>query len=92
MSTGNGYAARLDAIQREVDQLWRTKASTESVQNLKEDVGELATKESVQNLKMEVAAARSEIGGLRRVLIVTAVSWAGGSGAFLIAVLQLTSG
>lgn len=76
MTAANGIVARIDALQREVDQLWRVKATKESVDNLKEDIAEL----------------KGEVRGLRRVLIVTAVSWAGGSGAFLIAVLQLTSG
>lgn len=76
MTTGNGLVARVEYLDREVDRLWKMKASKEVQDRIREDISEM----------------KEEVRGLRRVLIVTAVSWAGGSAGFLIAVLQLTGG
>lgn len=49
-----------------------------------------ATKESVVNVSDDVKDLKGDIAGLKKILIATAISWAGGSAAFLIAVLELT--
>jgi|tagenome__1003787_1003787.scaffolds.fasta_scaffold18281375_2 1,4-dihydroxy-2-naphthoyl-CoA synthase len=75
---------------RQSDQLieWRFSEVKEDVQELKE---KKASAESVVNLQNAVMDLRNEVQGLRRVLIATALTWAIGTGGFLLAVLQLTA-
>lgn len=70
----DGTRATLDYIMRELTRLDETKATVESVANLKE---------SLEDLKDAFA-------DLKRILITVALSWVGGTGLFLIAVLTIT--
>lgn len=66
---------RFKGIEDDVVKLEAGKASTESVTTIQA---------AIKDLKEEVA-------GLRRVLIVTALTWAIGTGTFLVAVLALAA-
>lgn len=67
---------RIGNTERQIQDLWNQKASTESLLHIREKVEE----------------ATDEVKGLRRVLVGTAVAWLVGSGGFLVAVLQLAHG
>jgi hypothetical protein len=54
--------------------------------------GDKASKEATANMMESIKELRAEVHGLRRVLIVTALTWAIGTGTFLLAVLQLKGG
>lgn len=80
-----GLEWRLRAIEEDLKDLKTEKAPTLLVDGLIRSVNEL--KEEVKSQRLEFKA---EVSGLRTVLITAAVSWALGSGAFLLGVLELT--
>jgi hypothetical protein len=75
---------------RQSDQLieWRFNEVKENIADLRKDKASL---ESVVNVQNAILDLRNEVHGLRRVLIVTALTWAIGTGGFLLAVLQLAA-
>lgn len=75
MPPTNGITATLEFLQRQVDKLDKDKASKEAVQNIQSGLDEL----------------KDAFDGLKRILITVALSWVGGTGLFLIAVLTLAA-
>lgn len=73
--SSNGIAATLEYLQRQVDKLDDNKASKEAVQNIQNGLEEL----------------KDAFEGLKRILITVALSWVGGTGLFLLAVLTLAT-
>lgn len=56
---------------------------------VEKEIDEKAGKDEMQALKESLRDLKEEVAGLRKVLIAAAISWAAGSGAFLLAVLEL---
>ena len=80
MAAANGIGARLAYLEKELQRLWESKASKESVKNVEEDVKEI--KESIRDL-------RNGFRNLQISILAGCVVWALGSAGFIIGVLTL---
>ena len=78
---GNGVATRLRYLEKELQKLWDSRASKESVKNVEDDVREI--KEAMKDL-------RTGFRNLQISILTGCVVWALGSAGFIIGVLTLT--
>ena len=76
----NGIIARLEYVQKEVDKLWESRASRESVKNVEDDV---------KDLKASMKEVRDGFRQLQISILVGCVVWALGSAGFIIGVITL---
>lgn len=83
MTDGNGVAATLKYLEGQVNRLWESRASKESVKNVEQDVADL--KESMREL-------RNGFRNLQISILAGCVVWALGSAGFIIGVLTLAGG